>query len=600
MGILFRKKRGVGKGIAKRLFRYLLPHWRLLLFGTIASVVAGAMETSLPVVVGMVIDALSGKANTVTDIMRNLGAEEPFRLAVNILPAYVLAVILLGGFFAFFRVYLVSLAGQRAVFNIRQQVFGRLQRLSLSFFDKRRSGDFISRIVTDVAVLQDTSGSLKDLFHSAVTVIIIITVMFIRHWQLSLLTVFTFPILVQVINVLGERNRAAGRNLQQRLGEISAYLQEIFANIRLVKAFSREEYEDRRFERVNRMGFLAWMRTVRIEATLRPLMELCSGLGTVAVFWFGCHLVLSGSMTTGMLMEFTGLVIILYQPIKRLGQVGTMMQKAFAAAERVFELTDEKPLIMEKPNALVLPRIHRGVEFKDVSFEYIPKRLVLRDINLKVEEGEVVALVGPSGVGKTSLVNLIPRFYDVSAGAVLVDGVDVRDVTLASLRSQVGIVPQETVLFAMSVAENIAYGRLNATREDIISAAHLANAHRFISRLPDGYDTSIGERGAQLSGGERQRLAIARAILSDPRILIMDEATSSLDTESEQLIQEAIGRLISTRTTFIIAHRLSTVRRMDRILVLSEGRIVEEGDHESLLSLGGVYEKLCQAQFQTY
>ena len=599
MGLFFHRDKKIGRGTAKRLAHYLLPFWKLLLFGTIASAIAGAMETSLPVVVGMVIDALTGKANTIINILEYLGFTEPFRMAVDLLPVYVLTIIVVGGFFGYFRVYWVSLATQRAIYNIRQRVFSHLQRLSLSFFDKRRSGDFTSRIVTDVAILQETGGSLKDFFHSAVTVVIIITVMFIRHWQLTLLTVFTFPILVQIINVLGERNRSAGRNLQGRLGDITTYLQEIFANIRLVKAFSREQYEDSRFEQVNQQGFLAWMRTVRIEAMLRPLMELCSGLGTVAVFWYGCHLVLNGSMTTGMLMEFTGLVIILYQPIKRLGQVGTIFQKALAASERVFELLDEKPLIVEKIGAITLPRIHQGVEFKEVNFAYIPGRPVLRDINFQVSEGEVIALVGPSGVGKTSLVNLIPRFYDVAGGQVLVDGIDVRQVTLASLRSQIGIVPQETVLFAMSVAENIAYGRLNATREEIISAAKSANAHQFISGLHQGYETYIGERGAQLSGGERQRLAIARAILSDPRILILDEATSNLDAESEKLIQEAIGRLISDRTTFIIAHRLSTVRRVDRILVLSEGRIVEEGDHESLLLRGGVYEKLCQAQFQS-
>jgi subfamily B ATP-binding cassette protein MsbA len=584
------------RSVQRRLLEYILPHWRLILFSAVASAVASAIESSLPIVVGKVIDVLGGDTNIISDLMIYLGFKDTSWAVINVFPFYVILVIVLGGLFSFSRIYLITLAGQRAVLKIRTDLFKNLQGLSLAYFDRTRSGEFISRVVNDVSNLQDTANSLKDLFHSIIMVVVIITVMFIRHWQLTLLAIITFPLLVKLINYFGEKMKGKYRNIQERIAGISTYLHEMLGNIRIIKAFSREDYEEKRFDEVNVESYKSWMESTKVEALLKPLMELCAGAGMVLVFWVGCRKIMSGSLTTGGLIEFIGLVIILYQPIKMFGRVNTLLQRAYASGERVFEVMDEVDKIVESPEAVDIA-IEGDIEFDDVYFSYDGSSDVLKGINLHIEKNEVVALVGPSGAGKTTLVNLIPRLYDVTAGAVRVDGVDVRDLKKSSLRGQIGMVLQETTLFAMSVKKNILYGRLDATDEEIIEASKMANAYDFIMKMDSGYDSFIGERGVQLSGGQRQRIAIARAFLSDPGILIMDEATSSLDVESERLIKEAMERLISDRTTIIIAHRLSTVINADRIVVLDEGEIVEEGTHNSLIENGGLYERLYQTQF---
>jgi len=584
------------KGVARRLFRFLTPQWKVILLATIVSAVASGLEASIPVVVGMVIDILGGKENIMTEILNHLGFGEMPSSAVNILPIYILTLIAIVGLLSYTRTYLLSMVGEKTVVVIREKLFRRLIRLSLSYHNRIKKGDFISRVLSDVSTVQDTANSLKDIIHSAVMVIVILTVMFSRYWFLTILTIVTFPILVSIINRLSERMRTAGRNLQVKLGEIGAYLSEILSGIRIVKSFTRETYEDSRFKKINISTFRARMKTVKVEALLRPLMELCSGLGMVLVFWFGCRSVMSGDMTTGMLMEFIGLVMLMYQPIRSLGRVNTMLQRTIAASERIFEVIDEPEEIIEPEIPERLGKIKGRVEFRNVSFAYDNGRKVLHNINIEIEPYESVALVGPSGAGKSTLVNLIPRFYDVSDGSVLVDGIDVRNVSLNELRRQIGIVPQEMILYGMTVKENILYGRLNATMDEVIESAKAANAHEFIMKMPQQYDTQIGEGGVLLSGGERQRLSIARAILSNPCILILDEATSSLDVESEALIKEALSRLIKNRTTFIIAHRLSTVVNVDRIVVMDKGRIVDIGTHNSLLRKGGLYARLCKAQ----
>jgi len=584
------------KGIARRLFRFLTPQWKVILLATIVSAVASGLEASIPVVVGMVIDILGGKENIMTEILNHLGFGEMPSSAVNILPIYILTLIAIVGLLSYTRTYLLSMVGEKTVVVIRERLFRRLIRLSLSYHNRIKKGDFISRVLSDVSTVQDTANSLKDIIHSAVMVIVILIVMFSRYWFLTILTIVTFPILVSIINRLSERMRTAGRNLQVKLGEIGAYLSEILSGIRIVKSFTRETYEDSRFKKINISTFRARMKTVKVEALLRPLMELCSGLGMVLVFWFGCRSVMSGDMTTGMLMEFIGLVMLMYQPIRSLGRVNTMLQRTIAASERIFEVIDEPEEIIEPEIPERLGKIKGRVEFRNVSFAYDNGRKVLHNINIEIEPYESVALVGPSGAGKSTLVNLIPRFYDVSDGSILVDGIDVRNVSLNELRRQIGIVPQEMILYGMTVKENILYGRLNATMDEVIESAKAANAHEFIMKMPQQYDTQIGEGGVLLSGGERQRLSIARAILSNPCILILDEATSSLDVESEALIKEALSRLIKNRTTFIIAHRLSTVVNVDRIVVMDKGRIVDIGTHNSLLRKGGLYARLCKAQ----
>jgi len=584
------------KSIPKRLLSFLLPHWKLVILATIASAIGSSLEASIPVLIGMVIDILSGKENLISGILKQLGFTNIKLASINVLPIYILAVIIITGIFTFVMIYTLSLVGQRAIVKIRELLFRRLIRLSLSYHSKIKKGDFISRVLSDVSTIQDTANSLKDIIHSTVMVIIILIIMFSRYWELTLLTIITFPLLVLIINRLSERMRSAGRVLQKKIGEISAYLNEALNGIRLIKAFTREEYEDKRFMNVNIGAFRSWMRTVKLEAMLRPIMELCSGFGMVIVFWLGCKKVMSGEITTGMLMEFIGLVMLMYQPIRTLGRVSTTIQRTFAASERIFEVVDAKEEITEPERPILIEKIMGYVEFKGVYFSYDNNRYVLKNIDLKVEPNDSIALVGPSGAGKTTLVNLIPRFYDTTGGNIFIDGIDIRELPLRKLRSQIGIVPQEMTLFGMTVKENILYGRLNATMDEVVEAAKAANAHNFIERLPNKYETQIGESGLILSGGEQQRLAIARAILSDTRILILDEATSSVDAESEALIQEALFRLIKNRTTFIIAHRLSTVINVSRIVVLDEGNIVEIGDHNSLVRKGGLYARLCKAQ----
>ncbi|HOO91279.1 MAG TPA: ABC transporter transmembrane domain-containing protein, partial [Syntrophales bacterium] len=483
------------------------------------------------------------------------------------------------------------------VTDLRRELYNHIQRQSLSFFTKNPTGILMSRITNDVNFIQRAvSDAITSFIKDSFTLIGLIFVIFYRDWKLAMIAMFVFPLTVYPIAAFGRKMRKIATKRQVTMGSLTSLLQETISGVRIVKAFGMENHEAKKFSRENERLFRLFMKTISVKAISTPFMEFLGGLGVSAIIFYGGYQVIKGASTPGTFFSFLAALIMLYEPVKRLTDVNNIVQQGIAACIRVFAIIDLTPEIRNKENALALPRISKKIEIQNVTFSY-NEEPVLKDINLSVDVGEVVAFVGMSGGGKTTLVNLIPRFYDVDAGSIKIDGFDIRDVTMESLREQIGIVTQQTILFNDTIRNNIAYGDITKNDDDIIYAAKMANAHHFIMSLPEGYDTVIGEQGMMLSGGERQRLSIARALLKDAPILILDEATSSLDTESEMEVQEALENLMQGRTTFVIAHRLSTISHADRIIVMVNGQIVEEGTHEFLFSKKGEYFRLCNLQF---
>lgn len=513
-----------------------------------------------------------------------------------LLPLAVLGVSVGKGLADYGQAYLMAWVGQRVIADVREKVYSHLQDLSLAFFHRNPTGQLISRITNDVNLLHGTvtdavTGFLKDVL----TICALVGVIFHNDWLLATVSLVIFPAAIAPLAKMGKRIRGFSRKSQVQMGSLTTILHEVLSGQPIVKAFCQESREKERFSRENRALFRTLMKRYRIRALSSPLMETLGGVGAAAAIYVGGYRVLHGEMTTGAFFSFIAALGMLYEPIKRLNKLNLLVQEGMAAAERIFQVLDEQPDIREIPGARDLAPISREIELRGVSFGY-GKELVLCDVNLRISKGEVVALVGESGGGKTTLAHLIPRFFDPTKGVVMVDGNDVREVTLASLRGQIALVTQHTVLFNDTVLNNIAYGRPQASMDEIRAAAVAANAHGFIEMLPEGYQTLIGEAGTKLSGGERQRLCIARALLKDAPILILDEATSSLDSESEEEVQKALEVLMRGRTVLVIAHRLSTVRNAHRIVVIKGGRIVEEGDHQSLMELGGEYARLYRIQ----
>lgn len=567
-----------------RLLQYIKPYMPRLAAAIVCIIFASAANLYVPWILKDVID----KVLTEKDMVK-----------LNTIAAGIIIIYLLRGLFFYGQTYLMSFIGQKVVIDIRESIYRHLQRLSLAYYEKRQTGTIMSYITNDVAALQGALvDSLIEMVTEAMTLIGSIGAMFYLDWKLSFLTFITMPLVVHAMNIFGKRMRKASSVLQARTADITSVLQEAISAVRVIKSFVREDYEIQRFNKENDYNFQAQMKAAQLMATLTPVIEFLAAIGVTVIIWFGGREVVNGELTAGALIAFLIYAVNISNPIKRLSRVYGNIQKALAAADRIFEVMDTDPDIEDAPDAVALPDVNGRVVFRDVTFEYKPGEAVLRNIDIDAAPGQMVAIVGPSGAGKTTIANLIPRFYDATAGVIAIDGFDVRKVTLASLRQQIGIVPQETVLFNGTVYENILYGDLTASEEQVIAAAQAANAHKFITDMPDGYKTQIGERGSKLSGGQRQRIAIARAILKNPQVLILDEATSALDTESEQLVQEALDKLMVGRTSFVIAHRLSTVQRANVILVMERGRIVERGTHEELIRKGGLYSKLHQVQFR--
>lgn len=569
--------------IIKRLLELIKPYWIRLLAAMFCMLVVAGTTSLMAFMVKPALDDIFIEKKLTT---------------LTLLPAFVILLYIVKGVFAYGQSYLMSFVGEKIVANLRERLYAHLQRLSLSFFDRSATGLLMSRIINDVNLIQGAvSNAVTGILKDAFTIVGLIAVIFYRDWQLAILAMLVLPIAVFPIVKFGRKLRKISTQSQKTMAEITIHLHETLSGNRIVKAFSTEDYEEMRFRQKVGAFFHLTMKDVSIKSMSSPIMEFLGGIGIASIMWYGGYNVIKGHSTPGTFFSFLTALLMLYEPIKHLSGVNNTIQQGLAAAVRVFEVMDLKAEIEDQPGAIDLPPIREDVVFDRVSFGY-GNDWVLRDINLKVRAGEIVAVVGSSGGGKTTLVNLIPRFYEASEGEIRIDGRPIKEVSQRSLRRQIGIVTQQTILFNDSVRNNIAYGSPDKTEEELIKAAQAAYAYDFIQKLPEKFDTLIGEQGVRLSGGERQRLSIARALLKDAPILILDEATSSLDSDSEAEVQRALENLMKGRTTFIIAHRFSTIRNVDRILVLSNGRIVEEGTHDRLMERNGEYKRLYEIQFR--
>lgn len=570
------------KTVFKRLYTLIYPYRYQFLIAMIAALIVAGLSGVQAYMVKPLLDKIFFEKST---------------LYLAILPFALVALFAVKGFFYGLNFFLLEKIGQTVIRKMRVTLFSHIHAQSLSFFHKNPTGELISRIISDVSLIQNSIstvvvGLLRDFFQ----VIFLLGVIFYMNWKLALLSIIFLPSAAVPIVYFGRAFRRIGTKIQEETATLSTIIHESITGSPVVKAFSMEQHETSRFATQAQALFDITMEDKRVYRLQHPLMEVIGSIGMALIIWFGGKEVIAGNATPGTFFAFITALIMIYDPIKKVSRINSAVQQGLAAAVRVFTLLDVMPQIVSKKNAPPLPPFAQEIRLKDVHFRY-DEEPVLSGIDLTVPAGEILAIVGPSGAGKSTLINLIPRFFDIEKGAITIDGQDIRDITLQSLRNQIAIVTQHTILFNETIRNNIAYGDAQKSDDEILAAAKAAHALGFIERLPEGLDTVIGESGMMLSGGERQRLSIARAILKDAPILVLDEATSALDTESEVAVQRALENLMRNRTTLVIAHRLSTIRNADRIIVIKDGTIVEEGNHEALISLNGEYENLYNMQF---
>ncbi len=567
----------------RRLLRYIKPLWPRLLLAIVFMIIFSLLTSAIAFLVKPALDDIFLKQDATM---------------LKILPLGLILIFLLKGVANYFQSYFIGYVGNRIVTDIREEVFNHLQSLSLSFFTSTPSGALTSRIIYDIGMIQRSvsnivAGLLKEIF----TALGLIGVLFYRDWQLAIIALVILPLLLIPIIKFSHKLRRFSKKGQSQVADLSSFLQESFTGIRIIKAFLMEDFNRREFLRVNERLFTLRIKRLRVKSLTAPISETFGGMAAAAVIWYGGSQVINGQATPGNFFSFMTALFMLYAPIRALNRSNNQVQEALAAGTRVFELLDTESEIKDIEDAATLPDFNDTICYKDVNFAY-NEEMVLKNISLTIKKGETVAIVGHSGSGKSTLVNLLPRFYDVTSGSISIDSYDIRTVTQRSLRHQIAIVSQQTILFNDTIRNNISYGRSDVSDEALLAAAKSANAHKFIEKLPEGYDTIVGENGIRLSGGQQQRLSIARALLKNSPILILDEATSSLDTESEREVQEAISRLMRDRTTLVIAHRLSTITNADRIVTMSNEQIVEIGTHAELMQKGGEYATLYQLQFK--
>ncbi|HXG91592.1 MAG TPA: ABC transporter ATP-binding protein [Blastocatellia bacterium] len=585
-----------------RITNLLRPHWASLAVAFVAVIGESLTDLLEPWPLKIVFDNVLGSkpmprwlANFVDSAF---GQDKTAILAFAAIA--VVAIAAIGAISSYTEKYLTTSVGQWVMHDLRSTLYHHIQRLSLSYHDNKKTGDLISRVTSDIDAIQDfISSALLGIIVNVMTLAGMLAVMFYLNWRFTLIALSVAPVLFIVVYTFTSRIKQASRAVRKKEGEIVSVVQEALSAIHVVQAFARERYEEERFERRSLESVEAALKARSTKAKLAPIVEVIVAAGTCLVLWYGARLVLAGEISAGALLVFILYLGKMYKPMRELSKMTDTLSKTAVGFERIKEVLETEREVRNLPGARRAPRLRGRVEFNHVHFGYSEERLILKDVNLIIEPGQIAAFVGPTGAGKSTIVSLVARFYDPTSGQVMIDGRDVRGYKLKSLRQQISFVLQENLLFAAPIWQNIAYGKPEASRDEIIRAAQLANAHEFIEKLPEGYDTLVGERGVTLSGGQRQRIAIARAIIRDTPILILDEPTSGLDAASEELVFDALTRLMEGKTCIVIAHRLATIRRADVIFVLDDGQIVESGTHEELLARGGLYSRLYEIQFRS-